>query len=374
MKNRLLPMMFGLFVVLLLAGTYLKAPPKLDEQMLVSLGRPTRMVAQMEDYFKENLFLQKPLRTLFLRLQLATGNRQHNGIYLCNDGLVENFIPSEDTDLYPRNIHAIRQLAADTGLPTALLLLPTASAVYLDRLPPFAGQVQFNQPAFIQRTSEELLGEVAVVDVYPTLYAARSEPLYYRTDSDLTSRGGYLAYTALVRRLGLTPIPATSFHQQFGSTPYYGSLYHQWGYPGIRPDTVSTYHLTTNPPTVRVEHWLRFEQKVYYTLYPTQATVSGNPRDVILGGHSPRIQITNDSLTGSAGNLLLLGDSNALSVLPFLALHYRQITYADPSLLTDSELEALSTQDSTQILFLFSIETFLNSTQPARAAGISRDE
>lgn len=374
MKKHLLPLCFGLLITILLAGTFLQRPPAFDEQMLATLGRPTRMVENLEQYFRENLFLRQPLRTLSLGMQLTTGNRLRNGLYLCDDGLVQNFAPSEDTSLHKQNTEALRDFASETGLSTALLLLPTASSIYQEQLPPFAAQVQFDQSAFIRATSEALMGEVAVIDIYPTLYVARNEPLYYRTDSDLTSRGGYLAYTALVRRLGLTPLDSTAFHQQFYPTPYYGDLYQQWGLPGVRADTVSAYHLVSNPPTVRVEHWLRFEQKVYHTLYPTQASASGNPRDMILGGHSPRITITNDSPAASGKPLLVLGDSNALSVLPFLALHHQQITYADPSLLTAGELEMLSATDYAQVVFLFSMETYMNSTQPARATTINREE
>ena len=63
----------------------------------------------------------------------------------------------------------------------------------------------------------------------------------------------------------------------------------------------------------------------------------------------------------------MLGDRTALSYLPFLAGHYQKITFLDFSLLTASEIAAFNPDDYTQVLFAYSLDTYLNTEHPAKA-------
>lgn len=372
MKNRLLPLCFLVLVTAVTAATFLGSPGPLDQNMLVNIGRPPQMAEDLEGYFQKNLSLRTPLRNLNLKLRTMAGQGELDGFYLTGDGLIPTFTPTEDSAIQRNNTQGILDFATREGVPTAVMLLPTPSAVYHDRLPPYAGDIQFNQRSYLESVNRKFSGAVAWVDVYATLFASREESLYYRTDSTLTTRGGYLVYQSLANRLSLSPLPAQGFRQQFLPEPYYGDLYEQWGYGGVKGDTIVLYH-SQSPAQFEVRHWLRFEDKIYYTLYPDQAAVNGNPMNTLLGGHSPRMDIRNLSLSPGHGSLLVLGDRNALSFLPFLAYHYSQITFADPDLLTDSELAALAPGDYGQVLFTFSLDRYMNSSQPTRAAQAGTD-
>ncbi|MEG1875240.1 MAG: DHHW family protein [Angelakisella sp.] len=366
MRRFILPAAFAAIVFCMLAAMLLRAPAEFTKTLLLDLGRPPEFARDLDNYCKNYLPFRQQLRDLSLTVRTAAGMRELNGMYLTNDRLISHFIPSSDGMILKDNTKAVKEFAKHNTAATALMLLPTASAICQEELPPYAAEIQANQHGYIERAAKALSGVAASVDVYPTLFAAREEYLYYRTDNDLTAHGGYLVYTVLARRLGFSPTPKESFRQQFLEQPYYGDLYRAHGYGGVRGDTIAVYRPESSP-TVTVEHWLRFQQKSYSTLFPVQATASGNPRDIIMGGHSPKITVTNLSLP-SGPTLLILGDRNTLSYLPFLTSHYRSITFADPDLLTDSELQAIQPDDYSQLLFSFSLESFVNTRQPARAA------
>ena len=51
-----------------------------------------------------------------------------------------------------------------------------------------------------------------------------------------------------------------------------------------------------------------------------------------------------------------------------MAGHYQKITFLDLSLLTASEIGAFCPDDYTQVLFAYSLDTYLNTEQPAKAS------
>ena len=160
------------------------------------------------------------------------------------------------------------------------------------------------------------------------------------------------------------PYPLSQFEVRYDVHDYYGALYQRWGYGGVRPDVIATYRDTRGTAS-QVLNWQRFSQRTYYTLYPQEAAASGDAANVILGGQAPRIEITTPGRRSSS--LLVLGDRTALSYLPFLAGHYQKITFLDFSLLTASEIAAFNPDDYTQVLFAYSLDTYLNTEHPAKA-------
>ena len=57
-----------------------------------------------------------------------------------------------------------------------------------------------------------------------------------------------------------------------------------------------------------------------------------------------------------------------------MAVHYQTITFADTSLLTDSEIQALNPEEYDQVLFSYGLDTYLNTSEPYRASAIGSTE
>lgn len=368
-KKSLLPLTFIAIILAISITTLVGAPPELGLSTLATMGHPVRLAKQMTQYFKENLSIRQSLQNLSLQLRLMGGNREINGIFLANDGLIKNFSATTDTSIYQKNTQSLLEFVQTTKTPCALVLIPTACVIYQDQVPDYAPIEKTNQKLFIEETTKAFAGLATGVDVYTPLYDARDRYLYYRTDDNLTTEGGFVVYQTLAKRLGLTPKTPEDFALDNLGEGYYGPLYDQWGYGGVKPDTIMAWRYISQPRAWQVDHWLRYENRTYYSLYPTEAVVQGEEINGILGGLSPKITITTLG-SGAKGSLLVLGDRTTLSYLPFLAIHYQTITFADTSLLTDSEVRALNPEDYDQVLFSYSLDTYLNTSEPYRASSI----
>ena len=68
-----------------------------------------------------------------------------------------------------------------------------------------------------------------------------------------------------------------------------------------------------------------------------------------------------------ADSVLIFADDTALSYLPFLIVHYEHITVVNPAEATDDQLAALDPDEYDQVLFTYSVKTFLQ-----KDAGFSR--
>lgn len=364
MKKRASTILYILVILALSAASPLLHPAS-AKTALATVVNPQLFGSTMEDFYRHGLPFADALRDVCLQLRMAGGAEEFDGLVLAQSGLIENFVPSGDSSLRKDNTAAVRGFAEDSGIPTHLMIVPTACAIYQEQLP--ARLTLYNQKRFIDETYRSLSGQVTAIDVYPALYSAREDYLYYRSDSRLTSLGGYTLYQVLAQRLGLTPYREFSLDRV--SHSFYGNLYDRWGYGGVKPDIITLYHNLSAERSYQVYHWDRYEERTYYGLYPAEAAVPGGEDAVILGGHSPRIEIT---ATGAPKqSLLLFGDGDTLGYLPFLAPHYSKITYLDLTLLTQWEIEDLSAQGYDQVLFACDLSSYLNTDIFARVADVA---
>ena len=105
--------------------------------------------------------------------------------------------------------------------------------------------------------------------------------------------------------------------------------------------------------------------KTYHTLYPLHLLDLGREMDIFVGGLSAVTTIQTNS--PYKASLLVFGDKTALTFLPFLANQYSTVTLVDLFQLGSQEYESLSLLDYDQVLFAYSIETFMHYNTPSRA-------
>lgn len=363
--SRLVGFVFFALVLLTAVASFAADPVTAGGLFRLEWSYPEILAEDLELYFQSNIPFSDKMKDVRLTLQVFGGSREVDGLFLAEDGLIENF-QQGDAVYNGKNSTTIQNFVDHYDIPSYLMVVPTAAAIYQDRLP--AQAPLYNQRQFLEELAADMSGRVNVVDVYLPLYYARDQYLYYRTAPELTTLGQYTVYQTLSKRMGFAPRPLDEFVLQRVAADYYGPLYEQWPYGGVRGDVVTCYENTALHRAYEVRHWDRYEQRCYYTLFPTEATLEGDVSRAILGGASPRIEIA--ALGMSAPTLLVIGDESSIGVLPFLALHYQEIHYINPALLTDSELAALDLEGYDHMLLVYSLDTYLNSDDPARIEAI----
>lgn len=363
-RNRLCPAVWVTAVLLL--AVMLLHPAEFIDTAVQSIPSPAAFAGGLEQYLQKNFPLRSLWKNIAVDLQVAGGTREFNGVFLAeDDSLIRNFETPEDDLQLKGNVQEVIRLAERSDRSTYLMVIPTACAIYQEKLPEYLPL--YNQKSALEQISRSVYGSVSMADAYLPLYAERENYLYYRTDPGLTARGSFVVYQTLAKRMGFVPHELSSFQICRLQGSFYGELYDRWESGGIRGDTVTYYQSVASERSFSVTHYSDkgTAERIYYTLFPEEAALTGTPTDILLGGRSPVIEI-NSVGASTAPTLLVLDDGTARGVIPFLAMHYRRITYVDLTLIDSEQACTLSIEDYNHILLTASLETMVHTELPEK--------
>lgn len=282
----------------------------------------------------------------------ALGQKERSGVYLGKAGyLIQQFQPPTQAQV-EENAEAIRMVAAALpNLQIYFMLAPTSLTMNQEKLPAFAPVG--DELASLKQMRDALGNSVKVVDVYPALSANRREDLYYRTDHHWTTLGAYYAYRELCWQMGIVPQAKNEFELRQATDQFYGSLYSKSGFKHLRPDEIELW-LPKGEERVSVEYV--GEQYVADSLYAMENLSGKDKYAVFLNGNHGLVKITSDQAEGK--KLLVVKDSYANSLIPFLTKHFSEICVVDPRYY-DGDLSALIRDQGIQdLLILYNINTF----------------
>lgn len=254
--------------------------------------------------------------------------------------------------IYQNNAAAIDAFAKTHALPVYLMLVPTAEEVESDKLPAFAPA--WSQKAMLRQVYGSFQS-AKPLDVLGALTAHKNEYIYYRTDHHWTSLGAYYAYQASGKALGFTPLPLSAFRVETVSTNFNGTLYNESGYRMIKPDQIDLYHNKAgdNIQSLLIENG--GAKKTYPGIYFPAALKTADQYNVFFNSNN-----TLETVKTGNGNkkLLLVKDSFALSLAPFLCNQYGEITMIDMRGNTDTLDQMVNVKDYDAVLFCINVEEF----------------
>ena len=366
MKKQILP---GVILALLLGGTgvwtlcsSLDSFPKFNRYYRIQ-----DYMTDVEQAMAENFPFSRELSELSMEIQRKGGARKFEDIFIGDDILIEDIgLPDEDKTL--KNTQALQSFAENSRIPTYVMLLPTKCAIKQNEIPQAAPL--FNQKQMIEQVYNSLLGKASVVDVYPALFSKYKQDLYYKTDPALTALGGYTIYEVLAQRLDNTPKPQEDFDIQYVAQDYYGRTYQRCRCQDVSPDRIALYRYQKSHRNFTVTHEQGYQYS-YNTLYPQQMVDLGEIESVILGGNTGKLTV--HSNLKNPNNLLIVGDGSILPVIPFLALHYSEITFLDTGLLSPEELYRVDCSQYQRILISYSVEEFIHGESPQKLSQLNMD-
>lgn len=319
-------------------------------------------MSDIEDFVQENFPFAERLKNSSVQLQLLLGKKEHDDLFIGNDILIED-IEQPDANIMERNLQELQAFVEmETYTPISVLYLPTKYAIKQQELPYNAEYFAFNQKNFIDKSYAALSGKATTVDAYSTLFANNDKYLYYRTDPNLTGLGAYYVYSALIQRMGMSPLEQDEFDQQHISHNYYGSTFAASSYKDISPDIITLYH-PTNQSSVAVTHHNDYSY-TYNELYPKHLMELSGDLSVILGGDSGDITIR--SGLKRQRKLLVFGDESILPILPLLSAHYYEIRFIDFEHWNDTVLNELDVEEMDQILLAYSVDSLIHDPYPAQ--------
>lgn len=287
---------------------------------------------------------------------LFMGRRESNGVWKGKDRYLLEEIALPEEEQLQANLASIREFASDYDeIPMYLMLVPGAANVLEDRLPVFA--VTEDQDAQFEEIRGTLGDAVSWVDAKDALSSHKKEDIFYRTDSHWTTLGAYYAYQELAQAMDLDVSVAPEWKPYAVTSTFNGTLSSASGYEtGYRePIYIYAPEDEASAPGVVVDYVDEQEQTA--TLYDSSKLEEKDKYAVFLGGDHGMVDIRTTADTTQ--RLLLVKDSWANCLIPFLTPYYREIIVIDPEVYEGEFSQVMKEYKITSVLFLYNGNHFI---------------
>lgn len=290
------------------------------------------------------------------RTERALGKKENNNVYFAdNDTLITRF-DQPAADRVTENLNYVNKFVENVDIPVVFSLIPTQACIWADRLP--EGAPNASQTDLMAQAQGAVTG-AAWADVYTPLMEHKDEDIFYRTDHHWTSLGAYYGYTGLASALGYTPVPLTDYTPTVRSTEFYGTVFSSSGVRWVKPDTITTYvpddGITVVSHTYDNSGNPVEEQRALYV----ESFLSVKDKySMFLGGNQSLGVVTNTN-NPDGPKLLIIRDSYADSLVPFLTAHYSEIHLIDPRYYHLSVKDYVEQNGIDQALVLYSVPNFV---------------
>lgn len=292
-----------------------------------------------------------PFRTRMLTLnssfELGLGKLETKSVMKGANGNLIKRLEYNSFEKLEENISAIENIcehAKENGGKAIFFCAPRAVDVLGDYCPPLFDSAKSGE-VWEHVTNAQTLTEKLRTK------AAAGEYVFYKTDHHWTTIGAYYAYCQLGKSLGFSPYPLSDFTPETVSEDFYGTTYSASLLPTVTPDKITAYRYEGDEK-IKVTDMSTGKSS---SLYDLTALDGSSKYDFFLGGNKAHLRI-------ESGNprLVLIKDSFANSVIPFLARHF-DIDVIDPRYLREPLENTLanlySTEENPNVLILFGVDT-----------------
>jgi len=315
-----------------------------------------RLASDYERYTSDQFALRDAWVGAKTDTDRALGKKDSNGVFLGKDGyLIESYLSPSAADLEDRARAIAAFDNATPGLRKYVLLAPTAAALLRDKLPAHAPVG--DERADLDRFRRALPQNIRFVDVYPVLDARREQPIYYKTDHHWTTQGAYYAYRELCWQMGLTPQAEEAFDIRQATGRFFGTLYSRSGFRHLQPDRIDLY---MPKKASKLEVAYVDEGRITNSLYEPEQLRKKDKYAVFLNGNHALIRITTDGPADK--RLLLVKDSYANSLIPFLTKHFGEIDVVDLRYDDESLTKLVQERQIQDMLILYNVNTFFEDS------------
>lgn len=338
-----------------LENRYLQSAPQLTWDNLLSRTFADEAESFVTDHF--------PLREKWVWVKSAMEQlrlqQENNGIYKGKDNyLFEKFEAPDDTKVQ-QYAAAIKRFAdKNPEVKTSFLLAPTSIGLYEERLPWLAPV--YSQAHVNQMIAEDVQDSVSFINGFDVLGPHAAEDIYYRTDHHWTTYGAYLAYVAYAQSMGWQPLSQNDFNIQTVSDSFLGSYHTRSQFIGVAPDTIQMYQPKHE---VATQMYIQDTNETLTSMYDPSYLEKKDKYSYFLGGVHALMKITSqlDPQEVKQDKLLVIKDSYAHSVIPFLTLHVPEIHVIDIRYYNGSISDYMAQNEIKDVLLLFNTATFVEN-------------
>lgn len=290
-------------------------------------------------------------------IQKFTGVKEIQGVYLTKRGLIEKTSEVNKKQL-DRNLKAINSFKENNpDLKVGFMLAPNAVSIEKDSLPKSADCLDQNKQ--MDDIYNRIDDSIKKIDLRSTLEKHKDEYLYYKTDHHWTSLASYYSYQKLASSFKLDKTNKNDYKIYPVANSFEGTLANKTGSMNIK-DEIDIYVPKTKTDYVVTDESTNKKSR---TIYHSEALETKDQYAVFMGGNKSLFHINIDN--DSNKHLLLIKDSYANSLIPFLIPEYASITVIDPRYYFDDYTRLIQNDLITDVLFMYNSNTFVQDTSLA---------
>lgn len=324
---------------------YLQVRPKITTEKIFSGDAQS----ELTDYFSDQFVKRDFWTGTATRVKKSIGYQDVGGVFIGKDHYY--FEKLEDADIsatrYRQNLSFVQKfLTENEDLSAAAMLVPTPGHILEEKLP--KGSQLYDDEGMYALAKQTLKG-AEFVDCRDTFMEQKEKEIYYRTDHHWTGYGAYLGYQAYCEAAGLSAREYESFDPVCVSEEFFGTLYSKALDAAAIPDSIT---LPQNLPEVTV----LIGNEEYDSIYDDTKLETKDKYAVFFGGNYGQVTIRTSAGTGR--NLLIVKDSFANSMVPYLLEDYDTITMVDLRYFRGSLESLKEEQGITDFLLLYEMSSF----------------
>ena len=305
----------------------------------------------IQTYLSDHFPLRDPFMTLKTKYEMLTGREEINDIYLAKDGYyIEAYkTPKQQKKIITQFQKLQDAITTDAKQNVRVMLVPTAISSYNAKLPNCAPDRGILRQVDTMNEIYAALPNMQKVDAWSALQTAAAQEadnagnaqsmadaedvgsdtaaatgLYYHTDHHWTTHGAYVGYQAYCGAAGLSSIPEADFQKTCVTTDFHGTIFSKLHDSTVPGDAITLYENPANRLTVSYPD----TGEVTDTLYNRDYLAQKDKYSMFLNNLHPLVEITNET-ADSDRQLVLIKDSYANSMVPFLVNHYQKIYVFD---------------------------------------------
>lgn len=338
-----------------LENRYLQKMPKLSWENIWSKKFTDETETYVTDHFpfRDQWVWSKSMLEQ-LRLQ-----QENNGIYKGKDGYLFEKFDKPNAENIQKYTEAVRNFAEKhPDVKMTFMLAPTSIGLYSEKLPWLAEA--YPQTEVNQSIGEQVGHSLTFMNGFDFLPAASSDsrPVFYKTDHHWTTYGAYLAYTAYAKQMGWTPLSEKEFRIETVTNSFLGSYHTRGQFSGLTPDSIQAYIPNNDTST---EVFVADTNETLDSMYDSSFLAKKDKYSYFQGGvHAlMTLHTTLPPEKMDLEKLLVIKDSYAHSVLPFLTQHVQDIHVIDIRYYNGSISAYMKEQGIKDVLLLFNTATYI---------------
>lgn len=311
---------------------------------------------EMDEYINDQFIIRDTWIRIKTMAERAMHKQDINSVYFAKDGyLIEKHDSNEVSEEQAvknreRLIEFINKYANKLGVDRIkVMLVPTASEILADKLPPFA--TGYDQDAYMDKVMDSIL-KGTFIDIRELLTKHKDEYIYYRTDHHWSALGAYYAYEAWAKEAGFIPLSAEEFDITIGSNEFLGTLHSKVNI-NIKPDDIYLYKMKED-----MDYQLLYNlSDKSDTLYDLSKLDGKDKYSVYMGGNNAVLEVQTNNNNGR--RLLVIKDSFAHSFVPFAVNHYEKTFMVDFRYFNGGIEDYMEENEITDVLVLYNTMNFV---------------